>query len=88
MTHLSFGDVPGEEYLSELFADALIHTWDLSHAIGAADRLDPELVERCAQWFAGVEEGYREAGAIGERVDVPEGADAQARLLAAWGRGS
>jgi len=87
VTHLSFGDVSGEEYLSELFADALIHTWDLSRAIGAPDRLDPELVERCAEWFAGVEEGYREAGAIGDHVDVPDDADTQTRLLAAWGRG-
>ncbi|GIH27407.1 TIGR03086 family protein [Acrocarpospora phusangensis] len=84
--HLSFGDVPGAEYVTELFADALIHTWDLSQAIGVADRLDPELVDACANWFAGAEEAYRQSGVIGEHADVPVDADPQTRLLAAWGR--
>jgi uncharacterized protein (TIGR03086 family) len=85
-THLSFGDVPGEEYITELFADALIHTWDLARAIGVTDLLDPELVAKCTEWFAGAEEGYRQSGVIGDRLDVPANADAQTRLLAAWGR--
>ncbi|GII67197.1 TIGR03086 family protein [Sphaerisporangium krabiense] len=85
---LSFGDVPGEEYITELFADTLIHTWDLATAIGAGDRLDPELVEVCAAWFAGAEDAYRQAGVIGDRPPLPEDADAQTRLLAAWGRGA
>ncbi len=84
--HLSFGDVSGREYVTELFADALIHTWDLSNAIGVADRLDPELVSLCASWFADSEDGYRSSGVIGGHVPVPENADEQTRLLAAWGR--
>ncbi|WP_214415147.1 TIGR03086 family metal-binding protein [Sphaerisporangium fuscum] len=83
---LSFGDVPAEEYISELFVDTLIHTWDLATAIGGDDRLDPELVEVCAELFAEAEEGYRQTGVIGERPPLPEDADAQTRLLAAWGR--
>jgi uncharacterized protein (TIGR03086 family) len=86
VTHLSFGDVPGEEYISELFADVLIHTWDLARATGADERLDPELVATCAAWFADAEDGYRQAGVIGDHLPVPDGADAQMRLLAAWGR--
>jgi uncharacterized protein (TIGR03086 family) len=86
VAHLSFGDVPGEEYITELFADALIHTWDLARAIGTNDRLDPELVAKCAEWFARAEEGYRQAGVIEDHRDVPEEADPQTRLLAAWGR--
>ncbi|GIH78763.1 TIGR03086 family metal-binding protein [Planobispora longispora] len=86
VTHLSFGDVPGAEYITELFADALIHTWDLARAIGADDRLDPELVEACADWFAGAEEGYRQAGVIAEPQPLPADPDAQTRLLASWGR--
>ncbi|MEV6982191.1 TIGR03086 family metal-binding protein [Sphaerisporangium sp. NPDC051017] len=83
---LSFGDIPGEEYITELFADTLIHTWDLATAIGGDDRLDPELVEVCTAWFAGAEESYRQAGVIGDRPLSPDHADAQTRLLAAWGR--
>lgn len=83
---LSFGDTPGEEYAMQLFADHLIHGWDLAHAIGADERLDPELVDACAGWFADREAMYRGGGAIGERVAVPDDADAQTKLLAAFGR--
>ena len=86
IVHLSFGDVPGSEYAMQLCADHLIHGWDLARAVGADDRLDPELVDVVATWFADREELYRSGGAIGERVELPEGADAQARLLAAFGR--
>jgi uncharacterized protein (TIGR03086 family) len=86
--HLSFGDALGREYVWQLFADILIHGWDLSRGIGADDRLDPDLVEACATWFAEVEADYRSAGAIGPRPDLPDDADAQTRLLAAFGRAS
>ncbi|WP_084958722.1 TIGR03086 family metal-binding protein [Thermoactinospora rubra] len=86
IVHLSFGDVPGSEYAMQLFADLLVHAWDLAEAIGADRRLDPELVEACSAWFAGQEEAYRSAGAIGPRLDVPPDADSQAKLLAAFGR--
>jgi nitrilase len=84
--HLSFGDVPGSEYAMQLFADHLIHGWDLARAIGSDERLDPELVDACAGWFAEMEDGYRSTGAIGPRPQTPPGADAQTRLLAAFGR--
>ncbi|GAA4227681.1 uncharacterized protein (TIGR03086 family) [Streptosporangium album] len=87
VVHLSFGDVPGEEYVTELFADALIHTWDLARAIGADERLDPELVEACAIWSAYAKEGGdRQAAAAGEHRQAASDADPQARLLASWGR--
>ncbi|HEY7431331.1 MAG TPA: TIGR03086 family metal-binding protein [Streptosporangiaceae bacterium] len=84
--HLSFGDVPGEEYVWQLFGDHLIHGWDLARAIGADEHLDPELVAACAGWFAPYEDAYRQAGAIGPRPDLPGDAGPQARLLAAFGR--
>ena len=86
MVHLSFGDTPGREYAMQLFADTVVHGWDLARAIGAHDRLDPELVEACSAWFAGVEDGYRASGAIGPRPELPPHADQQARLLAMFGR--
>ncbi|WP_326643086.1 TIGR03086 family metal-binding protein [Streptosporangium sp. NBC_01755] len=91
IVHLPFGDVPGREYITELFADALIHTWDLARAIGADERLDPELVTACATWFADAGPGYRQASAtgehqVGEHRKVPSDTDAQTRLLASWGR--
>jgi uncharacterized protein (TIGR03086 family) len=83
---LSSGPTPAGEYVSQLFADHLIHAWDLARAVGADERLDPELVEACAGWFAEMESHYRAIGAIGDRPETPPGADAQTTLLAAFGR--
>lgn len=84
--HLSYGDVAGRDYVMEIATDHVIHAWDLARAIGGDERLDPGLVETCAAWFAGREEAYRVAGAIGPRVPLPEGADPQTQLLATFGR--
>jgi uncharacterized protein (TIGR03086 family) len=84
--HLSSGLSPAGEYVMQLFADHLIHAWDLATAIGADQRLDPELVDACAAWFAAWEDRYRRGGSIGPRPELPSGADPQARLLAAFGR--
>jgi uncharacterized protein (TIGR03086 family) len=86
IVRLSFGDFPGSEYTLQLFADHLIHAWDLARAIGADEHLDEKLVTSCATWFEAVEEAYRSAGAIAERPPVPGHADAQTLLLARFGR--
>src|SRR5690606_12056491 len=84
--HLSFGDVAAREYAHQLAADHLVHAWDLARAVGADERLDPELVEAVTTWFGTWEDGYRQAGVIGPRPRLADGADAQAQLLAAFGR--
>jgi uncharacterized protein (TIGR03086 family) len=86
IVHLSFGDFPGSEYTLQLFADHLIHAWDLARAIGADERLDAGLVTSCATWFDAAEDAYRSAGAIAARPPVPGDADAQMVLLARFGR--
>jgi len=86
IVHLSFGDFPGSQYALQLFADHLIHAWDLARAIGADERLDAGLVESCATWFGAMEDAYRDAGLIGTRPPVPGNADAQTLLLARFGR--
>ena len=86
IVHLSFGDFPGGEYTLQLFADHLIHAWDLARAIGADEHLDEELVASCASWFGPVEDAYRSAGAIAARPRVADDADAQTVLLACFGR--
>ena len=84
--HLSFGDVPGREYVEQLFNDHVIHAWDLARAIGADDELDPELVEIL---FAGAkprEDALKQTGVFGDKVEVPDDADTQTKLLAIMGR--
>lgn len=84
--HLSFGDVAAAEYLRQLTADYVVHSWDLATAIGASDRFEPSLVEAVLAWFEPIEPAYRAAGAIAERVPLPTEADPQMRLLAMFGR--
>jgi uncharacterized protein (TIGR03086 family) len=82
--HLSYGDEDAEEYVRQLVADHLIHSWDLAAALGDRTYLDPETVTDVATWFADKEELYRSAGAVGPRADG--GGEPQSDLLVAFGR--
>ena len=84
--HVSFGDIPGHDYVSQLTCDHTIHAWDLARAIGADEKLDPELVRFAYDYLSPQVEGWRSAGVFGPGVDVPEGASAQDRLIALSGR--
>ncbi len=84
--HLSFGDTPAEEYAWQLVADHVVHSWDLAVAIGGDRTIDDDLVAACTGWWQAWEEGYRGAGAVGDRVVVPSTASAQDRLIASFGR--
>jgi uncharacterized protein (TIGR03086 family) len=84
--HVSRGDIPAGDYLMEVAADNLVHSWDLAIAVGADTELDPELVQVVADWFVGVEDAFRAGGAIGERPAIVDDADTQTRLLAMYGR--
>jgi len=84
--HLSFGDTPRAEYTLQLAADHLVHAWDLARAMGEDDTLDAGAVEAVREWFGSMEDAYRGAGVIGDRVPVDPGADPQTALLAMFGR--
>ncbi len=84
--HVSFGDIPGWEYVSQLTCDHLVHAWDLARAIGADENLDAELVEFAFGYLEPQVDGWRSAGVFGPRVQVPGSADRQTALLALTGR--
>jgi uncharacterized protein (TIGR03086 family) len=84
--HVSFGDISGEEYVTQLVSDHVIHAWDLARGIGGDDRLDPELVEFVWGYLSPRADGWRAAGAFAAAVEVPPGADRQAQLLGLTGR--
>ncbi|WP_422739034.1 TIGR03086 family metal-binding protein [Micromonospora sp. WMMD729] len=84
--HLSAGETPAAEYVSQLLAEHLIHGWDLAVAIGADPRFDPDAVHVCARWFAGRVDDYRRDKLVRDEARVPADADEQDHLLAAFGR--
>jgi uncharacterized protein (TIGR03086 family) len=84
--HVSFGDIPSQEYVSQLVCDHLIHGWDLARAIGADEALDDDAVEFAYGFLRPQVDGWRAAGVFGPPVDVAPGAGLQARLLGLSGR--
>jgi uncharacterized protein (TIGR03086 family) len=67
--------------------DVLVHTWDLARATGLDERLDAGEVRRMYEAMSQVdEEMLRGSGQFGARVDVPDDADEQTKLIAFTGR--
>jgi uncharacterized protein (TIGR03086 family) len=81
------GEVPLDQAVAMFYtSDVFLHTWDLARATGQDERLDPE---RCAAMLEGMlpmDEVLRSSGQYGPRVEVPDDADPQTRLLAFIGR--
>jgi uncharacterized protein (TIGR03086 family) len=67
--------------------DQLIHTWDLSVAIGQNRTVDSDVAEAVvAMFLPQMPEIGRQAGIVGPEVPVPPDACSQDRLLGAMGR--
>lgn len=66
--------------------DVLVHTWDLARATGLDERLDADEVARLHEVMAPNDEMMRQGTAFGPKVDVPDDADPQTKLLAFTGR--
>jgi uncharacterized protein (TIGR03086 family) len=67
-------------------ADVFLHRWDLARATGQDETLDRD---KCAVMLEGMlpmDEMLRRSGQYGPRVEVPDDADVQTRLLAFIGR--
>jgi len=84
---LSRGETSARDYLWELTCDLAVHAWDLARAIGADERLDPELVRRIYQ------ELDKDPAPLGSTpglfdppVAVPGHSDLQTQLLGLYGR--
>lgn len=84
--HLSYGDVPAEHYVFELFTDLTIHGWDLARSIGADETLDPDSVDLLYSHYKPREDALKASGLFGEKIVPPPGADTQTELLAVFGR--
>jgi uncharacterized protein (TIGR03086 family) len=85
-------DVPGAgamdvgTVLPLLTTDVLIHTWDLSQAVGADVPLDAELCAIAYESGAAGADRRQASGMFAPPVPVPDGAGVTAKMLAIHGR--
>lgn len=66
--------------------DVFMHSWDLARATGQPITLDADYSAALLAGMEGIEEVLRSSGHYGSRVDVPDDADVQTRLIAFIGR--
>ncbi|WP_067459872.1 TIGR03086 family metal-binding protein [Actinomadura macra] len=87
LTNPHIGSVPLQTAIDRFYtADVFMHTWDLSRATGQDDRLDPDFCAELLSGMESMEEVLRSSGQYGSRVEVPDDADTQTRLLGFIGR--
>lgn len=81
------GELTKEQILDICTYDLLIHTWDLSRAIGGDERLPEPLVQSCMEWLQALPvEVLRSPGRYTSAVEVGPTASLQDRMLAFAGR--
>jgi len=66
--------------------DVLVHTWDLARATGLDETLDPDEVHGLFLGMEAVDQLLRDSGQYGPKVEVPDDADEQTKLIAFSGR--
>ena len=66
--------------------DILVHTWDLARATGLDETLDADEVAGMYAGMLPIDEMLRASGQYGARVEVPDQADLQTKLIAFTGR--
>ncbi|GAC1553967.1 MAG: hypothetical protein NVS2B7_29930 [Herpetosiphon sp.] len=84
--HCSFGDFPTREYFWQTNYFRGLRAHDIAEVIGADSNLSHELVQGLWDELSPHAEEYRAIGVFGPRVEVPENADLQSRLLGLTGR--
>jgi uncharacterized protein (TIGR03086 family) len=81
------GTQPFEDLVAGVMcADTLIHTWDFARATGQDEKLDAEGVTAARAFLEPNDEMLRGPGAFADKIDPPDSADEQARLLYFVGR--
>jgi uncharacterized protein (TIGR03086 family) len=83
--HLSRGPTPAGEYILEMTADLVVHSYDLASATGGDTQLDGELVT-AALVFAQRLPADGVPGMFDPPLDIPPSAPPLVRLLGLFGR--
>jgi uncharacterized protein (TIGR03086 family) len=83
---LSSGETAATAYCAQVTADAVVHAWDLSRAIGAEERLPEDLVKFTVREVTPYAADLEKTGLFAAPVEPPPDADVQTKLLSLLGR--
>jgi uncharacterized protein (TIGR03086 family) len=87
LVNVHIGEVPLDQAIGRFYtADVFMHTWDLARATGQDESLDPAKCTELLEGMLPMDEVLRASGQYGPRVEVPDDADVQTRLMAFIGR--
>ena len=86
MVHLSYGDVPASEYIAEVGADILIHTWDLDQGMNCSLVMAEDLAKYVFDNTLPRKDSLASSGLFAPAINVPNDATIQVKLLALFGR--
>ncbi len=84
--HYSYGDYPAREALLHAVTFRGLRVYDLSKALGLPTEMAPDLVEGLWENLGPHAEEWRAMGVYGPKIDVPDDAPLQDRLLGLTGR--
>jgi uncharacterized protein (TIGR03086 family) len=84
--HLSFGDMPAEEYGWQMTTDLAVHGWDLATALGADASIPDELASRLLAYVEPEVSVWSTTSMFANPVPVPDDARPSTRLVAVLGR--
>jgi uncharacterized protein (TIGR03086 family) len=81
------GTVPLGRAVDQFYtSDIFMHTWDLARATGQDETLDEATCRELYEGMLPIDEMLRMSGQYGPRVEVPEDADYQTKMLGFIGR--
>lgn len=84
--HVSHGRASISDYLREVSADLLIHTWDLGEGIAEPVQFEERIIREAHDYLKPRIGELEKRGMFAPPIVVPDAADAQTKLLALTGR--
>lgn len=86
IVHLSYADVPAEQYIKEMAMDMCIHGWDIAQSTNCNLLIDGRLAQAIYDFTEPIKDKLVASGDFGSAIDVPDNANIQTKLLAISGR--
>lgn len=86
IVHISYGDFPAKQYLSDITIQRGIGAYDLAKFLGQDATLPEELVKGLWEIIVPIADQLREYGVFQAEVKIPEDSPLQDKLIALTGR--